>query len=101
MLDLAPPLSRNFHSRLSGKTGLRLISLAGDLYLAQHLILVDRMRWEDRGTMSTPDPIGQLRSYFQLTDAILILRILSPLLNEHGKASLPFLESELASGKSP
>jgi len=51
--------------------------------------------------MSTPDPIGQLRSYFQLTDAILILRILSPLLNEHGKASLPFLESELASGKSP
>jgi hypothetical protein len=46
------------------------------------------------------DPIAQLRAYYPLPDAILILQILRPLLNEAGKASLPFLESELAAGKS-
>ncbi|KAK0627270.1 hypothetical protein B0T14DRAFT_133523 [Immersiella caudata] len=42
------------------------------------------------------DPIAQLRAYYPLPDAIIILQILRPLLNETGKASLPFLESELA-----
>ncbi|KAK4454422.1 hypothetical protein QBC34DRAFT_471318 [Podospora aff. communis PSN243] len=42
------------------------------------------------------DPIAQLRAYYPLPDAIIILQILRPLLNDAGKASLPFLESELA-----
>jgi len=46
------------------------------------------------------DPIAQLRAHYTLPDAIVILRILRPLLNENGRASLPFLESELAASKS-
>lgn len=46
------------------------------------------------------DPIAQLRTYYTLTDAVIILNILRPLLNETGRASLPFLESELAANPS-
>lgn len=49
--------------------------------------------------MPNNDPIGQLRAHYSLPDAILILRILSPLLNDHGKTYIPYLESELASSK--
>ncbi|KAK1759258.1 hypothetical protein QBC47DRAFT_398073 [Echria macrotheca] len=45
--------------------------------------------------MSTTDPIRQLRAHFQLPDIILFLRIATPLLNEQGRACLPYLESEL------
>lgn len=47
------------------------------------------------------DPISQLRAYYPLADAIIILQILRPYLNDAGKASLPFLESELAASMSP
>jgi hypothetical protein len=54
-----------------------------------------------RAMQTGNDPIAQLRAYYTLPDAIIILKILRPLLNEHGKASLPFLESELSASKSP
>ncbi|KAK5660425.1 hypothetical protein OQA88_12969 [Cercophora sp. LCS_1] len=50
--------------------------------------------------MPNNDPVGQLRAHYSLPDTILILRILSPLLNDHGRARIPFLESELASNPS-